>query len=334
MSYLYVCEQGAVVGIVEERFQVKLKDEILRSIPARTLEVIELFGNVQLTTQCMTRCLRDGINVIFYSTKGSYYGRLISTNHVNVSRQRKQAELNQDELFKMTFSKKIITAKIHNQTTLLRRYARFREVDVTDAVNDLQRMVAGVNRTGAVEELMGYEGFAAKTYFKTLGKLIDKEFAFQSRTRRPPTDPFNSLISLGYSIILNEIYGKLEAKGLNLYFGFMHKDRENHPTLASDLMEEWRAVLIDSTALSMLNGHELLTNDFYIDDSSGAVLLNKDAFKKYIGKLEKKFQSDMNYLNYVDYEVSFRSAIDLQINRLVHAIENGNADEYIPIMIR
>ena len=335
LSYLYVCEQGAVVGISEERFQVKLKDEIIRSIPAMTLEVIELFGNVQLTTQCMTRCLRDGINVVFYSTNGSYYGRLISTNHVNVSRQRKQAELNHDDVFKMEFSKRIITAKIHNQTTLLRRYARHRDMDITEEVKDLQRMAARADHAVTIEELMGYEGFAAKIYFKTLGgKLIDKEFVFHSRTRRPPTDPFNSLISLGYSIILNEMYGKIEAKGLNPYFGFMHKDRENHPTLASDLMEEWRAVLIDSTALSVLNGHELLKDDFYIDDSTGGVLLKRDAFKKYVAKLETKFQSEMKYLSYVDYAVSFRGAIDLQINRLVHAVEKSDTAEYIPIMIR
>lgn len=100
-----------------------------------------------------------------------------------------------------------------------------------------------------IEQLMGYEGTAARLYFGQLGELINPVFFFTGRTRRPPTDPFNSMISLGYSIILNELYGKIEGKGLNPYFGIMHKDREKHPTLASDLMEEWRAVLIDSTAL-------------------------------------------------------------------------------------
>ena len=91
MSYLYVCEQGASIGIMENRFQVRYKDGMIRSIPAETLEIIEVFGKVQITTQCMEECLKRGVNILFYSTNGAYYGRLISTSHVNVQRQRRQA---------------------------------------------------------------------------------------------------------------------------------------------------------------------------------------------------------------------------------------------------
>lgn len=133
---------------------------------------------------------------------------------------------------------------------------------------------------------------------------------------------------------MNEIYGKLEGKGLNPYFGIMHKDREKHPTLASDLMEEWRAVLIDSTALSMLNGHELDMEAFYRDNDSGGVFLGKDGFKAYIQKLESKFRAQMGYLSYVNYSVSFREAMDLQIAQFVKAIENEDVSEYYPIIIR
>lgn len=124
MSYLYVNEQGASIGISDNRFQVKYKDGMVRSIPAETLEVIEVFGKVQLTTQCLEECLKRGVNVLFYSVNGAYYGRLISTTHVNVQRQRRQAELDSNEEFKMNFAKKIIDAKIRNQIVVLRRYAR------------------------------------------------------------------------------------------------------------------------------------------------------------------------------------------------------------------
>ena len=114
----------------------------------------------------------------------------------------------------------------------------------------------------------------------------------------------------------------------------MHKDREKHPTLASDLIEEWRAVLIDSTALSMLNGHELLVDDFYSGIEQPGVFLEKEGFKKNIQKLEGKFRAESKYLSYVDYSVSFRRALDLQIGQLVKAIETENANEYRPILIR
>lgn len=334
MSYLYVCEQGATIGITENRFQVKYKDGMVKSIPAETLEVIEVFGKVQITTQCMTECLKRGVNILFYSTKGAYFGRLISTNHVNGQRQRIQAKVTEDEQFRLNFSKRIINAKIRNQIVILRRYARNRENDIQRAVIEMQNMYRKLETAQHIEQVMGYEGTAAKIYFRELGKLIDPAFAFTGRNRRPPRDPFNSLISLGYSIILNELYGKIEGKGLNPYYGVMHSDREKHPTLASDLMEEWRAVLIDSIVLGMLNGHELVREDFYSGTDQPGVFLEKEGFKKYVQKLETKFRAESRYLTYIDYSVSFRRAMDLQINQFIRAIEEQDVQQYTPVMIR
>lgn len=250
MSYLYVSDQSAVISYSANRFQVKYKDGMLKSIPAEMLEVIEVFGNVQITTQCLRECLQRGINIIYYSTKGAYFGRVISPGHVNVFRQRRQAELGKDEKFCLEFSKKIIDAKIHNQIVVLRRYARNSRENIDRPVAEMKYMQQKVvEMAKSVDQLMGYEGNAARIYFRTLGKLIDPEFAFTGRNRRPPLDPFNSMLSLGYSIILNEIYGKLEGKGLNPYFGMLHQDREKHPTLASDMMEEWRADLTTPSAV-------------------------------------------------------------------------------------
>lgn len=334
MSYLYVCEQGATIGVSDNRFNVEYKNGMIKSIPVETLEVIEVFGGVQVTTKCITECLKRGVNIIFYSTNGAYYGRLISTSHVNVQRQRIQAALSDDMEFKVAFSKRIIDAKIRNQVVILRRYSRNLNADISRAVADMQYMCKKIQAADTIEQIMGYEGMAARLYFKRLGDLINPEFKFDKRSRRPPLDPFNSLISLGYSVIMNELYGKIEGKGLNPYFGIVHSDREKHPTLASDLMEEWRAVLIDSIALSMLNGHELLQEDFYRDESSNGIFLQKEAFKKYIQKLETKFRTENRYLSYVDYSVSFRRAMDLQINQFVKAIENRDVSQYHPVIIR
>ena len=334
MSYLYVCEQGASIGLADNRFQVKYKDGMISSIPAETLEMIEVFGKVNVTTACIEECLKRGVNILFYSTNGAYYGRLISTTHVNVHRQRKQADIEHDLNFKTAIAKKIIAAKIHNQIVILRRYARNGSLDISRSIVEMQNMQNKVMHAGSDEQIMGYEGTAAKIYFNVLGQLIDPTFSFRGRSRRPPMDPFNSLISLGYSIMLNEIYGKIEGKGLNPYFGILHKDREKHPTLASDLMEEWRAVLVDSTALSVLNGHELSVDDFYSGVEQPGVFLTKDAFKKYIRKLEGKFRTDSKYLDYIDYRVSFRRAIYYQIGPFVKAVENHEPEEYHPIVIR
>ncbi len=332
MSYLYVCEQGAEIHCSGGRFQIILKGTEIKSVPDETVEVIEVFGNIQITTQCMRFCMQHGINIIFYSTMGKYFGKLLSTGHVNVNRQRLQATLSED--FKLVIARNIIAAKIHNQSVLLRRYARHRDANVDEQIETMMRYSKKMDFCNQVDEIMGYEGAAARVYFAVLGQLIDSDFAFEGRNRQPPLDPFNSLISLGYTILLNEIYGKLEAKGLNAYFGILHQDREKHPTLASDLMEEWRAVIVDSVALSMLNGHELNVDDFYKDPETGGVFLEKNAFKTYVGKLEAKFHADNSYLSYVDYRTSFRRSLDLQVNQLCNAIESNNPALYKPVWIR
>lgn len=332
MSYLYVSEQGAVIGYENCRFQVKYKNDLLKSVPAETLEQIQLFGRIQLTTQCMTECLQRGISVIFYSAHGAYFGRLISTNHVNVARQRLQASLSPD--FKLSMARSIIRSKIRNQVVILRRYARYQKLAPEKEIAEMLRLIKKLDFCEDTERLMGYEGAAARLYFSALGTLIDPAFFFDRRTRRPPLDPFNSMISLGYSIIMNEIYGKLEAKGLNAYFGILHQDREKHPTLASDLMEEWRAVLVDSLTMSLINGHEIKLSDFYSEPDQPGIYLSKNGFRTYVGKLEDKFHADNRYLSYVDYAVSFRRALDLQVNAFCKAMECNDPGLYKPVQIR
>ena len=185
----------------------------------------------------------------------------------------------------------------------------------------------------SISELMGYEGNAARIYFDVLNKLVTPEFSFQGRTRRPPKDPFNVMLSLGYSILMNEVYGKLIAKGLNPCLGFMHKDRENHPALASDLIEEWRMIIVDSTVLSLITGHEILI-DYFRKDDDGGVYLTPDGMRISIRKLEMKFRQRNRYLNYVKQSMTFRRAIEFQVNAFARVLDNDDISAYDPIRIR
>lgn len=133
---------------------------------------------------------------------------------------------------------------------------------------------------------------------------------------------------------MNEVYCKIDTKGLNPYFGFMHRDAEKHPTLASDLMEEWRAIIVDSTVMSMINGHEIALDDFTTRLDEPGIYLQKNGLKKYLNKLEKKLQTSVKYLSYIDYSVSFRKAIQLQVNQLAKAIEMEDVNIYEPVRIR
>ena len=333
MSYLYVNEDGVVVSIEGNRCIAKYKDGMIKYMPIEALEGIVIMGRSQLTTYCMEQCLERGINVSFFSKGGRYFGRLHSTGHVKTDRQRRQCEL-YDSQFAIDLSKRIISAKLKNQEVVLRRYERSKNINLKDIHNMMSICRNKIETCNSIYEIMGYEGQGAKYYFDGLSKCVKEDFVFQGRSRRPPLDEFNSMIGLGYSVLMNEIYGKIEAKGLNPYFGFMHRDAEKHPTLASDMMEEWRAVIVHATAMSMINGHEIQKEHFNFSMDEPGCYLTRDGLKIYLNKLERKFQTEVRYLKYVDYAVSFRRGIFLQMEHLAKAIEEGNANLYEPITIR
>ncbi|MCD8123869.1 MAG: CRISPR-associated endonuclease Cas1 [Lachnospiraceae bacterium] len=333
MSYLFVDTRGACVHYEANRVIVKQGETSARSIPVENLEAIYIFTSAQVTSQCVAQCLKHGISISYFSKSGVYFGRLYSTNHVNARRQRKQAALADTE-FSLNLAKNIICGKIHNQKVVLARYARSENKDLKDFQHRMQWSIDKIRTCKTVSEVMGYEGNAARLYFEGLSQVVHEEFKFQGRSKRPPRDEFNSMLSLGYSILMNEIYGRLENKGLNPYFGFIHSDKENHPTLASDMMEEWRATIVDSMSMSLVNGNEIHVNHFTHDEDNPGYYLTKEGLNIFLKKIDKKMQTPVKYLDYVDYAVSFRRAIDLQLNELVRAIETEDASMYHPIWLR
>lgn len=216
----------------------------------------------------------------------------------------------------------------------MNRYSKVREADISDELFQMSNSRKRAGESEKFSSLIGYEGTAARYYFKGLSKCIRPEFAFSARTRRPPLDPFNSMISLGYSVLMNCFYEEIENHGLNPYFGYMHRDSEKHPTLASDMIEEWRAVIVDSTVMSLINGNEIGTEQFYYDEESGGCFILREGLNIYLKKLDRKIRTESKYLSYVDYSVSFRRAIGLQVGRLRDAILEQDATIYTPIRIR
>lgn len=332
MSLIYIDDPKSVIGINGNRIVIRYSSEYSRSIPIELVEGITMLGPAQLTSQCMETCMTKGIPVSFLSRSGKYYGRLMSTGHMRPELQRKQCNL-YDKPFSVEFAKKICTAKIKNQLTVIRRYEKGSEKGLDAQIFAMKNSISKIDRCTSIPEVNGYEGQAAKNYFQALAMCIDTEFRFSGRNRRPPKDPFNSMISLGYSIILNELYSEIEMRGMNPYFGFMHRDKENHPTLASDLIEEWRAALIDTTVMSLINGHEIHMDQFEYDEDGGCYL-KKDGLRIFLNKLENKLSTKVKYFSYTQDSMDFRYGISLQVGCLIKAIEKEDTSFYHPLLIR
>jgi len=312
-----------------------MKDDLEASIPLEQLDGLVIFGNARVSTGTFATLLTMGIPTTFLSSIGQFFGRLESTRHVDIFRQRRQFQLGEDEKFSREFARRVLSVKINNQIVILRRYNRYRNVyGVKVTINKLLGLKEGLENAESLSSMLGFEGNAAKLYYNGLSQLVNENFKFQGRTRMPPRDPFNAMLSLGYTLLLYEIYTAVVNKGLNPYAGFIHKDKHGHPALASDLIEEWRTIIVDSLVMNLVEKNILTHNDFFYDDQGGGVYLHKKSLKTFVKEFEKKIMTEADYLIKIGSRMSFRRAIAHQVNDLCLAIESGNALDYEPVKLR
>ena len=293
-------------------------------------------GQTHLSTPLTVELLKREISVTWLSKTGKFYGRLESTQSINIERQREQFRRSDDNNFSLAISKTFITGKIKNSQVILRRYNRnfnFQEVD--EIIGELKRYTLKAESSQKIEELLGYEGNASKIYFKGLSMLVKAPFKFTGRSKQPPRDKFNSLLSFGYTLLMYEIYTAIQNRGLNPYCSFLHKIRKGHPALASDLIEEWRPTIVDSLVMGLIQNK--IINDEHFQpqcEETGGIYLTKEGLALFIKKFEERLKQHNSYLTYVDYPLSFRESIQFQVGSLVKSIEENDPGIYRSILIR
>lgn len=332
MSTLYLTEAGVHVQKNRGRFLVCKGEAILCDMPVEKLDNLVLFGGIQVSSRAMTECLRLGIPLTWLSYTGEFFGRLESTRHVDIGKQRQQFRMGDKPDFCLTLAQAIINAKIANCLTVLRRYQRTADSDAAEEkIAHLRILVHRIPHTGDIAQLMGIEGAAARSYFAALADMVHDDFHFHGRNKQPPKDPFNSLLSFGYTLLLYDLYTAIVNTGLNPYAGLIHKDRQGHPALASDLMEEWRPIIVDSLVMSMVQRREIQPGDFLPPDEKGGVYLGRESAKTFIAAYEKRMARRNKY---GDRELTFRQLLMWQVGRLIKAIMEEDAALYQPVRIR
>jgi len=280
--------------------------------------------------------MQRDITLTWLSSSGKFYGKLEPTRAVNIERQVLQFDAAKDDEFCAELAKKWIGAKIKNSIVMLKRWSRERKnIDVDAYVEKLHKSFGNLNTTNDIEKIRGYEGSASRFYFDALKEIVPVEYKFTERNKQPPRDPFNSLLSFAYTLTLYEVYTSITLKGLHPYRGFFHKPKRGHPALASDLMEEWRPILGDSLAMHSIS-HKIVTKEDFLDPDSETwgVYLAQEGSKKYIEQFEKRIRKHNQYLDYIEYPVSFRESVAFQVGSLVKALEEYDPDIYRPVIIR
>ena len=336
MSSLYLTEEGSYLTLKDNRIVIKKTDEVLKEISLEKVDNIVLIGNIAITSPLSVELLEREIPVSWLSSTGKFFGRLEPTTRVNIFRQREQFRCSDNIDFSLDLAKTFISAKVKNCRVVLRRYNRnFCYEDIQENTEELKKYVMKIDEAETIEQLLGYEGNSAKLYFQSLGKLVKESFKFEKRTRRPPKDKFNCLLSLGYTLLLYEIYTAIVNKGLHPYCSFLHKIRNGHPALASDLIEEWRPTIVDSLVMNLIQSR-IITEDHFLpqDESTGGVFLTKEGLRIFIRKFEERLKQHNSYLTYVEYPLSFRESLQFQVGSLVKSIEECDSSIYRAVLIR
>ena len=260
----YITAQGARVEKEGQRLIVHGKD-FRHILFATHLEQLVLFGNIQITAQAMFTLLKEGIDTVFLRADGRYMGRLVSQEPANAMLRKKQFALCDDEAFRIRTGKRIVQAKILNQATLLARIRRARNQPSAAASAARLRMYAAeTEHASSCAELRGMEGRAAALYFQHLHLGLIKDWGFKKRTRRPPTDPVNCVLSFLYTMLANRCYAAVRMAGLDPQPGILHDLSYGRDSLPLDLIEEFRAMLADSLTLSLFNMNMLDQDDFRV----------------------------------------------------------------------
>jgi CRISP-associated protein Cas1 len=225
----------------------------------------------------------------------------------------------------------IVLAKLHNSRALLLKLNRRRpSTKATSAIALIAELMDNLSQADSMDALRGYEGKAATVYFQALGSLFTGVFEFDKRTKRPPTDPINSLMSLGYTLLSQNVFSFVQSVGLHTHFGNLHVPRDNHPALVSDLMEEFRAQLVDSLVAYLVNSKIFTPEEFTPPDERGGVYLQPHSLKKFLKHWEEKLQSDVTHLH-TGYQVNFRRCLELQVREYVACLM-GEVEMYRPMI--
>jgi|SRR5580658_2217089 CRISPR-associated protein Cas1 len=322
---LIVQSQYARIG--KDGETLKITDEEQGETQVRFIDISDLavFGNVSITTPALSALLEREIPVTFHSYAGWFRGVAHGLGHRNVEVRTAQYRLSFDEVACLRFARELVAAKITNQRTMLRRNWRGPEEERRAALDRLAAARKSAGGAATPAALLGLEGDAAATYFRAFAGLIkppdDKPanpgglapFRFETRNRRPPTDPVNALLSLAYAMLTRHLTIALSSVGLDPYRGFFHAPRYGRPALALDLMEPFRSIIADSVVLSAINTGEVGPSDFVVGATGTA--LTQSGRRRFLAAFERRLAQETTHPVF-GYQLSMRRILLVQARLL------------------
>jgi len=280
LNTLFVTTQGSYLSRDGETVRVQADGETKRGLPVHTLDGIVCLGRVSCSPGLMKLCADHKVTVSFLSMQGRFWARVSGPVSGNVLLRREQYRWADDAERAAGIAKAVVIAKIANSRIVLLRALRdhkdnLDDEPIRDAVRSLAVSMESAHRADSMDALRGFEGEASRTYFEVFDHVIlaqKDEFFFRERSRRPPLDNMNALLSFLYTLLAHDVVSALETVGLDPAVGFLHRDRPGRPGLALDLMEEFRPIFADRVALSLVNRQQVRGKGFKKTEAGGVLM--------------------------------------------------------------
>ncbi len=327
MATLYVVEAGARIEKEYHRLLVTREDEVLLRVPLRRVTQVVLVGPVGVTTPALHALLRAEVPLLLVRRTGELVGRLLPPTPRNLPLRQAQYRRNEEADFSLEVARAIVAGKLRNQRVMALRVLRRRPGADRRTLETLYAAEEQVASAPDLDTLRGVEGSGARAYFALYRQAFAPEWKFTRRTRRPPRDPVNSLLSLGYTLLGHALMTALEAVGLDPYLGFFHAEKYGRPALALDLVEEFRAPFVDSLAMILINKRMLQPDDFR-EGNDGGVYLQERGLRLFLREFGDRLESRVTPAD-VGRPLSYRKIFEVQARRMANVVL-GKVDRYWP----
>lgn len=335
LNVLYVTVPNTYLSLDGENIVIKKDEDVAMRVPLHNLENIVCFGYSGASPALMGACAERNIGLCFLTPHGRFQARVTGKVNGNVLLRKKQYLISEKEAESVSIGASFLVGKISNSRKVIERalrdHALLVNVEIlTGASSSLRELMRALKECKTIEDLLGCEGSAAKIYFGVFDQLILQQrdcFYFRERSRRPPLDNLNALLSFLYTLLTSEAASALETVGLDPYVGFLHQDRPGRPSLALDLMEELRPVFADRLALSIVNRKQVTGKDF-TQKESGGIIMDDEARKKVLTAWQER-KKEMIIHPYLKEKISFGLIPYVQAMLLARFLR-GDLDAYPP----
>ena len=337
LNTLFVTSEDVYLTLDGENVVAKREKEVLARYPLHTLSGILCFSYPGASPALMGACAERGVSLSFCTPRGKFLARVSGENNGNVLLRRTQYRIADDPQQNCRIARNMIFGKLYNARWSIERTRRdhglrLDEEKLLDASRKIQNLLPDVLKETNLDSLRGLEGTGATAYFGIFDEMIlnqDDAFTFQSRSRRPPLNPVNAMLSFAYALLSNDCASALESVGLDSYVGFLHQDRPGRSSLALDLMEELRPCMADRFVLTMLNNRKLKPADFDWREN-GSVTMRDDARRIFLKNWQEKKQDTITH-PYLGEKIPWGLAPYVQALLLARTLRE-DLEEYPPFL--